>query len=239
MAEQNISYDDLRESVPATAHVYCLSGLGADHRIFRNLDMPDCRIIHLDWLLPQQKNETLEAYAKRLADNIHHPEPILLGVSFGGMMAIEISKQVSVKAVILISSVKSFRELPGWMKFFGRCRAEYLLPAAPLKTYKSLKVIRPIQNYFLGATSEEEITIANDFRENVDPVYLKWSVKQIFNWKNDWTPAKIFHIHGNNDKLFPLKNLKPTHVINQGGHFMVMSHCDEINLVLAEIRHSL
>lgn len=239
MSEVNDLVTNQTEHNSGTAHVYCLSGLGADHRIFRDLDMPDCRIIHLDWLIPQEKDESLDAYASRLAQNISHADPVLIGVSFGGMMAIEISKQISVRAVILISSVKSYHELPGWMKFFGKCRAEYLLPNAPLKSYRSLKLIRPIQNYYLGAKTEESITIANEFRENVDPAYLRWSVRQIFNWKNDWTPARIFHIHGDNDKLFPLKNLKPTHVINQGGHFMVMSHCGEINQVLAEIRKAI
>lgn len=218
-----------------TEHVYCLSGLGADHRIFRNLSIPETDLLHLDWLLPIRKSESLDDYAKRLAANIRHEHPVLIGVSFGGMMAIEIAKQIPVKAVILISSVKSAEELPVWMKFFGKCKAEYLLPSVPLKSIKPLNAIRPIQNYFLGAHSPEAIAIANEFRDNVDPLYLKWSIRQIFNWKNNWAPAQVFHLHGDNDKLFPISKVKPTHIIKNGGHFMVMSHCDEINKILCEI----
>jgi len=216
-------------------NIYCLSGLGADQRIFKNLRIPNTDLLHLDWLIPQEKVESLEAYAKRIASNIKHENPVLMGVSFGGMMAIEIAKLIPVKAVILISSVKSASELPMWMKILGKCRAEALLPSVQLKSIKPLKVIRPIQNYFLGATSPDAIEIANDFRDNVDPLYLKWSVRQIFNWRNDWKPPQIFHLHGDNDKLFPLKNVKPTHVISKGGHFMVMSHCDEINEIVGQI----
>ena len=216
-------------------HIYCLSGLGADQRIFKNLAIPETDLLPLDWVLPQQKFESLNEYAQRLAVNIKHEHPVLMGVSFGGMMAIEIAKFIPVKAVILISSVKSSQELPFWMKFFGKCKAEYLLPSVPLKSIKPLSAIKPIQNYFLGAHTAETINIANEFRENVDPLYLRWSVRNIFNWKNEWSPPHIFHIHGDKDKLFPISKVKPTHVIKNGGHFMVMSHWDEINKIVTEI----
>jgi pimeloyl-ACP methyl ester carboxylesterase len=216
-------------------HIYCLSGLGADQRIFKNVVIPETDLFPLDWVQPQQKSEPLDGYAKRLATNIKHELPVLMGVSFGGMMAIEIAKLIPVKAVILISSIKSSHELPLWMKLFGRCKAEYLLPSVPLKSIKPINAIKPIQNYFLGANTPETIEIANEFRENVDPLYLKWSVHNIFNWKNEWSPPHIFHIHGDNDKLFPISKVKPTHVIKNGGHFMVMSHCDEINKIVTEI----
>ncbi|MHA4842703.1 alpha/beta fold hydrolase [Flavitalea antarctica] len=218
-----------------TEYIYCLSGLGADQRIFKNVTIPHADLVHLDWMLPQEKSEALEAYAKRLAINIKHELPVLMGVSFGGMMAIEIAKLIPVKAVILISSVKSSHELPYWMKLFGKCKAEYLLPSVQLKSIRPLSAIKPIQNYFLGASSREAIEIANEFTDNVDPRYLKWSVHNIFNWKNQWSPAQTFHIHGDNDKLFPISKVKPTHVIKNGGHFMVMSHCDEINKIVTEI----
>jgi len=216
-------------------HIYCLSGLGADQRIFKNLAIPQTNLLPLGWVLPQQKSEGLNEYARRLAVNIKHEQPVLMGVSFGGMMAIEIAKLIPVKAVILISSIKSSQELPFWMKFFGKCKAEYLLPSVPLKSIKPLSAIRPIQNYFLGADTAETIAIANEFRDNVDPLYLKWSLRNIFNWKNEWSPPQIFHIHGDKDKLFPISKVKPTHVIKNGGHFMVMSHFDEINKIVAEI----
>jgi pimeloyl-ACP methyl ester carboxylesterase len=219
--------------------IYCLSGLGADHRIFTKLQIPDTKLLHLDWLLPKENSEPLDHYARRLAANIQHESPVLIGVSFGGMMAIEISKHIPVKAVILISSIKSAGELPAWMRFFGKCRADYLLPSVPLKSIKPLKVIRPIQNYFLGAHTPEAIAIANEFRDNVDPGYLRWSIRQIFNWKNDWKPERIFHLHGDNDKLFPVNKVKPTHIIPHGGHFMVMSHHEQINQIIGEIYQGL
>jgi pimeloyl-ACP methyl ester carboxylesterase len=215
--------------------IYCLSGLGADKRIFDQLVIPGVTFIHLEWVQPLQKSESIDQYARRLTDAIEDEQPVLMGVSFGGMMAIEIAKLRPVRAVILVSSIKSVNELPRWMKILGRCRAEFLIPKVPLKSIGPLKALRPIQNYFLGASTDLEIAIANEFRDNVDPEYLKWSLRQIFNWKNDWQPEQVFHIHGDNDKLFPLKNLKPTHVIHEGGHFMVMSQCSEVSRIVCEI----
>lgn len=215
--------------------IYCLSGLGADHRIFSHLELPGIRLVHLDWLLPQAKTETLDEYAKRLSAFIDEEEPLMMGVSFGGMMSIEIAKHRKVRGIILISSVKSYHELPAWMKFLGKCHAEYLIPKTPLKSIGPLKSLRPIQNYFLGAHAPAEIAIANEFRDNVDPHYLKWSIRQIFNWKNDWCPPTLYHVHGDNDKLFPITNVHPTHIVPGGGHFMVMSHCREVSRILQEI----
>jgi pimeloyl-ACP methyl ester carboxylesterase len=215
--------------------IYCLSGLGADQRIFKDLQVAGYDMRHLEWLVPKAKGELLKEYALRIAENIKDEYPVLLGVSFGGMMAIEIAKYIPVKAVILISSIKNSDELPRWMRLCGKCKADYLLPAIPLKSLGPLKAVRPIQNYFLGAHSPEAMAIANEFRDNVDPFYLKWSIRQILNWKNKWNPERIYHLHGGNDKLFPLKKVKATHVINDGGHFMIMSHSSEINNILSGI----
>lgn len=214
--------------------VYCISGLGADERIFSKLELPGINFRFVQWVQPSP-GEKLESYAGRLRAQIQQEAPVILGVSFGGMMAIELAKLMTVKKVVLISSIKSVNELPAWMKFCGRCRIDSILPSRPLHTIRPLKALRPIQNYFLGTESEEEKKIANHFRDNVDPLYLKWSIRSIINWKNDWQPPDIFHLHGANDHIFPLKKVKPTHVVPNGGHFMVMNKSTEINRILEEI----
>jgi predicted phosphoribosyltransferase len=39
-------------------------------------------------------NDTLQSYAIQLSAQIDTPKPIILGVSFGGMIAIEIAKYI-------------------------------------------------------------------------------------------------------------------------------------------------
>lgn len=214
--------------------VYCISGLGADERIFSRLEVPGANFKYVQWVQPSA-DEHLSTYAKRLSEQICTDQPILIGVSFGGMMAIELAKLRPVKKVVLISSIKSISELPAWMKICGRYKIDSILPSRPLHTIRPLKALRPIQNYFLGTESDEEKQIANHFRDTVDPVYLKWSIRQIISWKNEWLPEEIFHLHGENDHIFPLKKVKPTHVVPRAGHFMVMNKSAQINEILSEI----
>jgi pimeloyl-ACP methyl ester carboxylesterase len=215
-------------------HVYCISGLGADERIFCKLKVPGCTFHFVRWLQPEN-NESITTYAVRLSQQIRHGQPVLMGVSFGGMMAIELAKILPVDKVVIISSIKCFNELPSWMKICGRYKFDKFLPAKPLHTIRPLKALRPVQNYFLGTESKEEKEIANYFRDHVDPLYLRWSIHQILNWKNDWMPERLYHVHGENDHIFPVRRVNPTHVVPKAGHFMVMNKCAEISEILTSI----
>jgi pimeloyl-ACP methyl ester carboxylesterase len=215
-------------------HVYCISGLGADERIFCKLQVPNTVFHFIKWEQPNEI-ETIDKYAVRLSTQISHDDPVLMGVSFGGMMAIEIAKILSLPKVIIVSSIKSFTELPRWMKLCAKYKFDKLLPSRPLHSIPPLKALRPIQNYFLGVHTAEEKAIANYFRDNVDPLYLRWSINQVLNWRNEWLPENVYHLHGENDHIFPLKKVKPTHIVRDAGHFMIMNRYKEINEILKEI----
>jgi pimeloyl-ACP methyl ester carboxylesterase len=126
--------------------IYCISGLGADERAFAKLHIEGYQLIHLPWLLPVQ-NETIEQYAKRMSENIKEENPVLMGLSFGGIVSIEIAKYTPAEKVILISSVKSSKEMPVWMKLAGKLRLNKIMPMRPYK------ILEPLQNYNLGATT--------------------------------------------------------------------------------------
>ncbi|EMS87993.1 hypothetical protein LEP1GSC074_1850 [Leptospira noguchii str. Hook] len=65
----------------------------------------------------------LSKYSKRLLSQIDTKnEIILIGVSFGGIVALEISKHISVKQIIIISSIKSVSEKPILYRLFGTLR---------------------------------------------------------------------------------------------------------------------
>ncbi|HEY0434517.1 MAG TPA: hypothetical protein VGC95_11625, partial [Chitinophagaceae bacterium] len=72
---------------------YFISGLGADRRAFYRIQMPSSiQIVHLDWIDPLPK-ESLNDYALRFSKLIdRHEEFILVGLSFGGMLAVELGK---------------------------------------------------------------------------------------------------------------------------------------------------
>ena len=92
---------------------YFIPGLGADCRVFKNIKLPDSFIrINLEWIHPVEE-ESLESYALRMGEKIDASEPfILIGLSFGGMLAIEISKIKPPVELVLISTIHISDELP-------------------------------------------------------------------------------------------------------------------------------
>ena len=202
--------------------IYCISGLGADEMAFSRLKIRGYKLVYLPWLLPHN-NETIEQYATRMCAGITEENPILMGLSFGGMMSIEISKILPVEKIILISSIKSAVELHWWMMGAGKLRLNKIV------SMRSYKILEPIQNRFLGVKDKDEIEMVRNYRKNAPEIYTNWAINQVLNWKNNWQPPTIFHIHGDNDKMFPIRNVSPTHIIKGGGHFMIMNKAAEIS----------
>src|SRR5690349_13133403 len=58
---------------------------------------------------------------------------ILIGVSFGGIMAVEVAKLIATEKVILISSAKTRHELSFYYRLAGILQFHKLLPARLLK----------------------------------------------------------------------------------------------------------
>lgn len=208
-------------------NIYCISGLGADEKIFAALQLPGYNLIFLPWLIPN-KVDTIAGYAKKMANNIHEPNPILMGVSFGGMMCIEIAKLIPAKHIVIISSVKSKSELPFWMRLFGKLQLNKILPI------KQYKILQPLQNKRLGATTLQEKQLANNYRNTINQTYLTWAVHQILNWQSQTVVANITHIHGNADKMFPIKNIVANTVVKNGTHFMVLNRASEVSTAIIQ-----
>jgi pimeloyl-ACP methyl ester carboxylesterase len=203
-------------------HIYCISGLGADHRVFSKIKCPGYELHYIKWLIPL-KNEFISDYSKRLIHQVHHPEPILIGVSFGGLMCIEIAKHIKTTALILISAIKHEKELPIWMKMAGRVKLNKVVPL------HSSRLLEPIENYRLGLETLEEKQMVNDYRKHADQRFVDWAINAVLNWKNKEVPANTFHIHGSTDKIFPLKRIKADCIISGGGHMMVMNRGGEVS----------
>lgn len=210
-------------------NVYCIPGLWADEGIFQNLDLPGMQLKFVKWI-PPMENESLPHYAERLSAQIEESNPILMGVSFGGMLAIEISHILSVKKLVLISSIRSQAELPIWMKFSGKLHLNRaMLPAKPPA------ILEPLENWFLGVSTMEERSLVHHYRVNVDRFHLQWSIDQILHWKNSVWPESLYQIHGDRDRIFPIGKLNPTHTIKGGGHLMVMTKAPELSSILISI----
>jgi pimeloyl-ACP methyl ester carboxylesterase len=208
--------------------IYCISGLGADERAFSKLKIDGYNLNVIRWLQPQPA-ETIESYAARMRTFIEEDNPVLMGLSFGGMLCTEIAKQVPVKKIILISSIRCCKELPWWMRMVAVLRLHKIFPL------RSTKFTQPFQNRMLGAETEEERSLAAIFRKEVGLEFTKWAIHQAINWKNNWQHPNVYHIHGENDHMFPVKYCKPDRTIPKGGHFIIMNRADEVSVYVRSI----
>ncbi len=210
-------------------HIYLISGLGADERVFQNLEFPEGYETHfLPWIKPLSHDESIEEYAARMARRILHPNPVMLGLSFGGMMSIEIARQQPVEKVILLSSIKHKQELP---PYYNKL-AKRLLRSLPDRLVFGQRQF--IVRLFMQTSTEQERQLLHDYlyNQNKDLFYMRWALNAVLSWQNEWVPPSLIHIHGSNDRPFPRRFVQPTHTIIKGGHFMVMNRAREINRIL-------
>ncbi len=211
--------------------VYLMPGLAASSAIFEHIDLPsDTFEIHkLEWLMPI-KSESLEAYASRVAKLVTLPNPVLVGVSFGGIIVQEMAKYLDAEKVIIISSIKSKSELPAIMKF-AKATASYKL--LPIATF--LKVENTLRKYPLGNHINGRLELYEKYLSIRDPFYLKWSIDKIIHWKRENADPEVVHINGDEDEIFASKNIKDYIKVKGGTHIMIINRYKWFNENLPRI----
>lgn len=210
-------------------HLYLISGMGADERIFQHLRFPEGYHIHfLRWLEPLPE-ETYPAYAARMAEGIQHETFSLLGTSFGGMIGIEIARQRPVEKVVLVSSLKKTSERPA---YFNVVRKTGLLRLLNLPDALVFRHRKYFVSPFLKAESPEEKQLLDEYLEQTDYEYMRWAIRVLINWENEYLPPALVHIHGDKDLTLPIHTVQPDYVIPGGGHFMILNRAAEINEIL-------
>lgn len=205
-------------------NVYLISGLGADKRAFHKLRFSkNLSIHHLDWIKPLQ-DDSLVSYAHRLADGIDVSKPfVLIGLSFGGMLASEIAQLYRPSKTILLSSVNNCNELPQLYKWAGRNGIYKILPSKPVV---GASLTMP---YLMGVTRDDDKKMVKQLLADANPSFMKWAVKSILNWNKTFLDEHVVRIHGDNDLILPLTTFKPNYIIPNGGHLIALSHCEGVS----------
>lgn len=212
-------------------HVYFMPGMAASSSIFERIKLPEDQFeTHLlEWVLPE-KNESLQHYAKRMAENVKHENPVLVGVSFGGILVQEMAQFLKLHKLIIISSVKSNKELPLRMKIAKTTKAYKLIPTSLLQNVESL-----VKYAFGRNIIQQRIKLYEAFLSMRNKEYLDWAIEQIINWERVIVDENVIHIHGDADEVFPIKNIKKAIEIKGGTHIMILNRFRWFNSNLAEI----
>ena len=211
-------------------HVYFMPGLAASSLIFERIELPENQFeIHLlDWELPLP-NETLPDYAKRMSKLVLEPNPVLIGVSFGGVLVQEMAQFLKPKKVIIISSVKTNLEVPLRMKFAKSTKAYKLLPTSWLHNVELLA------KYSFGNAIKKRLKLYEKYLSMREKVYLDWAIEQMILWQRTEVDKNVIHIHGTMDEVFPAKNIQNFIPVNGGTHIMILSKSRWLNENLPKI----
>ena len=204
--------------------LYLMPGMAASIKIFENLRLSEeqFEIVYLEWFIPE-KDMSLSDYAKKMCENVKHNNPVLLGVSFGGMLIQEMAKYIAVKRLIIISSVKSNSEMPKRMWFAKYTKAHKLLPTGLVTN------IELLAKYAFGETVNKRLHLYEMYLSVRDKVYIDWAINAIVNWKQTEPLENTIHIHGKKDAVFPIANIKECIIVKNGTHTMIIHRAKWFN----------
>jgi len=207
-----------------------MPGLGYDCRIFNRLDLVGFDVIKLNWIEPKP-NEKIHDYAQRLFFKVGklNEKIIFIGHSLGGIVAQEIASVNDIEKIVLISSIKSRKELPLTFKLVKPFRLDRFFTKQI-----SIKTINFWGNNH-GFESEEDRNLFKSMVGNQTNSYLQWALRELSGWhepKNSYE-TQIIHIHGTKDKTLPYKLVKnPDFTIKKGSHICVLKRANEISKLI-------
>ena len=204
--------------------IYLIPGLGSDKRMYRSLleVLPQATVV--EFIRPYYA-ETLEEYAKRMAEGINTSEKFsIIGTSLGGMIAVEISKILNPEKVVLIASAKSRHELPLFLRSLSLVKLHKLFNAPIVIRTKERKIRRIVSD------QEEELKkMLLEMNKDADPKFIEWAGDAIINWKGEDNYRKdIIHFHGTKDRLFPIRRIENCIPIEDATHFMALNLGEEL-----------
>ena len=209
--------------------IYLMPGMGANSKIFEFITLPEYfDINYLSWF-PPEKEETLENYALRMSLRVEQENPVLVGISFGGVLVQEMAKYIDCKKIIIISSVKSNQELPNHMKLAQLTNAHKLIPTQWIKNFETLTF------FVFGNGIKKRLQHYKRYLSEKDPDYFNWAIDRLVKWSNSFPSEDVIHIHGKNDSVFPIKNIQDPVIKIEGDHAIVLTQSDWFSKNLPKI----
>lgn len=210
-------------------HIYFVPGLAASPKIFQYLQLSEDKFkLHfMEWLLPLSDSETIEDYSKRMAAMVTEEHPVLIGVSFGGIMVQEMSKHLKTQKIIIISSVKSRDELPNRLKFIQKTKAYKLFPA------KTITNIEEFSMYVFGDLAKKRVKLYKEYLSVRNERYLTWAIYNVLHWQQKSPLNNTIHIHGKEDSVFPIKHIDNCIAIDKGTHIMIINKAKTISAIIS------
>ncbi|MFT5648104.1 MAG: pimeloyl-ACP methyl ester carboxylesterase [Aureispira sp.] len=209
--------------------VYFISGLGADRRVFSNLELPNVEILHIDWVKPSAE-DTMTTYATKLLPQIDTTVPVtILGLSFGGMLAVELSHLIEDSQTILLSTAITASAIPLRYKLLGKWNVPNKVP------FSLVRKTNALTHHLFGLKTAAHKVLLKEILSDTDEYFFRWAIEAILNWENEKVPLHVTQIHGTKDHILPLVETSNLIKVEGGGHLMVLEQADLVTEILKEI----
>ena len=208
-------------------HIYLVPGIGADHRVFESIHLDGFETTIIVWEQPK-RGETIRDYAKRLSKQIKHNRPFFIGLSFGGIVSAELAELFPGSQYILISSIASRMEVPWWARYAASCGMNKWFSG------EFMKKPNPLIRWIFSIAPGHQRKLFDAILHDSDPVFLYWALNELLNWKGNGS-KRLHHIHGKKDRLLPCRFTSADTIIEDGAHFMIVSHGQEISSMLVNM----
>ena len=218
-----------------SASVLFAPGIGADHRLFAEMLplIPGAQVA--TWPHPE-RSEKLGDLAARWAESLPTEPRLVIGFSFGGMMALEAAARsprfaAETVGILLVSSCRSRQAITA--EFKGRARGLAFIPdpALRLGLTKFSHVFSPHDDL----TPDQRGHLL-DMAKETDLGFFRWAVGACAHWdfagpEATGVTVPIVQVHGSRDTVIPPV---PGHAeeIWNAGHLLTYTHPREL-MVLA------
>jgi pimeloyl-ACP methyl ester carboxylesterase len=207
-----------------------IPGLGADARLFtaQRAAFPQAQVI--EWI-PPRDDESFPAYAARLASTIPTDLPlVLVGMSMGGMFAVEVAQQLNARGVILIASCTSRRAIN-----LAAYPLERLARPLPDHVITRLRGSGRWHRFAFGKLTPEQRELFEAMLADSPTSFLRWAGREILRWRGPKElTVPIRHIHGRRDRIIMPYRVRPHRWVNDGGHLLTITHPREVNEFIAD-----
>lgn len=192
------------------------------------MDFSGLDVTHINWIAPND-DESVESYTTRLKTQIHTANPTIIGLSFGGMIAMEIAKQIVTENIILIASCKTKQEITFYYRLAGKLKLHRLVPISFLRRANF------VTNWLFGTESKSDKEMLKQILADTDPKFLSWAIDKIVSWQNQTLPTNFKHIHGRTDKILPITFVKYDIAVENAGHLMTLNRPNELSRIIKDL----
>jgi pimeloyl-ACP methyl ester carboxylesterase len=168
-----------------------------------------------------------------MAGAIDEPESpyVLGGASFGGMVALEMSKHLRPSALALIGSAFCGREVRRWLR-----AVELVGHTLPTRVIDACRLLAPLAAPIVSSGSRVDPELFLDMLRGTPTEFIRWASRAIMRWKWEGEIAcPVYRLHGSRDRIICPPRAGGVSLVEGAGHVISLSHPEETNRFLADI----